>query len=110
MLNADPTDPTDPMLSADPTDPMLSTEPWEAILNRDPSDHRDHFDSTTGHLRDQGTAIRRAGTPMMAIVFGLVLRAGAWRADHRVRDVAGHWRCRAARPGRRVRQWLATVW
>ena len=53
MLNADPTDPTDPILSADPTDPMLSTEPWEAILNRDPSDHKDHFDSPTAHLRDR---------------------------------------------------------
>ena len=53
MLNADPTDPTDPILSADPTDPMLSTEPWEAILSRDPSDHKDHFDSTTAHLRDR---------------------------------------------------------
>lgn len=74
MLNADPTDPTDPILSADPTDPMLSTEPWEAILNRDPSDHKDHFDSTTAHLRDQGTAIRRAGRPMMAIALGRFLR------------------------------------
>lgn len=67
MLNTEPTDPTDPILSADPTDPMLSTDPWEPILNRDPSDHKDHFDSTTAHLRNQGIASRRAGTPMMAI-------------------------------------------
>lgn len=46
VLNADPMDPTEPMLSADPTDPMLSTDPWEAMLNREPPDHRDHFEST----------------------------------------------------------------
>ncbi len=56
VLNADPTDPTDPMLTADPTDPMLSTDPWEAMLSREPSDHRDHFESTIAHLRNQGTA------------------------------------------------------
>jgi len=63
VLNADPTDPTDPMLSADPTDPMLSTDPWEAMLIMEPSDHRDHFESTIAHLRIHGTTIRRALPP-----------------------------------------------
>ena len=39
------------------------------MLNKDPSDHRDHFDSTTAHLRNQGTTIRPAGRPIMAIGF-----------------------------------------
>jgi len=59
VLNADATDPTDPTLSADPTEPMLSTDPWEAMLNREPSDHRDHFESTIEHLRNQGTSSDR---------------------------------------------------
>ena len=63
VLNADPTEATDPMLRADPTEPMLSTDPWEAMLNMEPSDQRDHFEPTIAHLRDNGTTIRRALAP-----------------------------------------------
>ena len=70
----EPTEPTEPTLSADPTDPMLNTDPWEATLNRDPSDHRDHFDSTTAHLRSKRTTIRRAGTPIIATDLARFLR------------------------------------
>ena len=74
VLNTEPTEPTEPTLSADPTDPMLNTDPWEATLNRDPSDHRDHFDSTTAHLRSKRTTIRRAGTPIIATDLARFLR------------------------------------
>jgi hypothetical protein len=63
VLNTDPTEATDPILSADPTDPMLRIDPWEAMLNREPSDRRDHLEPTIAHLRNRVPTIRWASTP-----------------------------------------------